>query len=294
MKKEYQHVIRLVLFILITFFAVPHYTKYLALLFNPGYEIITYHFHYIIIAGMIILFALTLKNWQKLTKIKHNEHWVTIAFFIAGIIQFISMIPYHYDGIAYNQTTIYWTNYALLVIFFAIGILGYKFLLALWKDIIAMTLGILALAGITLLLEKTALINWNLRLVEMSVNTFAETNLILRTGKDPILIAENFKAIIGGPCTGIFGITLFTALFAFALWLDYKKINKKKATLYYLIGVIGIFLLNVIRIATLYYIGVNYSPELAITIFHNNAGWVLFALYSIVYWYFVYPKLLKK
>src|SRR5574342_89577 len=132
------------------------------------------------------------------------------------------------------------------------------------------------------------------RIVEKILSMFMHISLSLMQDGQPLINADGFATVIGPPCSGIFSMVLFTALFSFVYWLDSEKINARKAWKYYVFGVIGAFALNLIRVAALLIIGAYWSPEIAVGLFHTNAGWILFAVYSFAYWWLAYPKLVKK
>ncbi|MBW2969818.1 archaeosortase/exosortase family protein, partial [Candidatus Woesearchaeota archaeon] len=108
------------------------------------------------------------------------------------------------------------------------------------------------------------------------------------------LTAGDFTATIGPPCTGITSLILFTGLFLFVVLLDWKKINKKTLLWIYPIGATGMFILAFIRLYVLFLVGANWSKEFAMKGFHNNASWIIFVLYFLIYFYITYPKMINK
>ncbi len=54
-------------------------------------------------------------------------------------------------------------------------------------------------------------------------------------------------------------------------------------------ALLGVFLLNVVRIYLLFLVAINVSRDIAIGMFHTNAGYVLFCAYFFGFLYFVYP-----
>jgi exosortase/archaeosortase family protein len=120
-------------------------------------------------------------------------------------------------------------------------------------------------------------------------------NVVLKnSGYNYVLGAQGFVAKIGALCSGIDSMALFLGLFIIILALDWKKINKKKMAILFLPGLIGTIFVNILRIYLLYVTGINISPKFAVGMFHSNAGWVLFILYFIVFWYFAYPWVIRK
>jgi len=107
----------------------------------------------------------------------------------------------------------------------------------------------------------------------------------MSTGGGPLFGINSFKVIIGKPCSGVDSFLLFTALYALIIILDYKKIKKGLATGLYFIGAIGMFIVNIIRIALLILVGVYISPKFAVGVFHTNIGWILFIVYFFIFWW---------
>lgn len=110
----------------------------------------------------------------------------------------------------------------------------------------------------------------------------------------PTLSLEGFTVNIGAPCSGIESASLFIFFYLAIVIFDWKTINRKLAAVLWIPGIIGMYLMNIIRIYLLMLVGYLISPKLAISIFHENAGWIIFVLYIFVFWYFAYPRIKKK
>lgn len=105
------------------------------------------------------------------------------------------------------------------------------------------------------------------------------------------LALGNFAVVIGQACSGLDSLFLFTCLYWFFGFVDWKEFNKKKLVLMYLPAAIGLFLVNVLRIYLLMLIGFMVSRELALELFHTYAGMVLFIVYFLVFWKLSYKWL---
>lgn len=101
------------------------------------------------------------------------------------------------------------------------------------------------------------------------------------------LKVNNFIIQIGEPCSGIDSFLLFTAFFASIFALEHKQLKKRRFIILSIIGLIGIFLVNILRLYLLILLGVHVSPELAVGLFHTNAGWVLFIAYFLLYYWLI-------
>ena len=98
----------------------------------------------------------------------------------------------------------------------------------------------------------------------------------------PIVSYKSFTADIGAPCSGVESISLFLFVFAALVINNYKKFNTIKTVLFIAIGLAGIFLVNVLRLVILIWIGGDVSKDIALTLFHNDIGWILYLVYILI------------
>ncbi len=110
----------------------------------------------------------------------------------------------------------------------------------------------------------------------------------------PTIAAGGFGARIGSLCSGIESMMLFSALFVIIVAVDFEKIDLKRALLVFVPAIAGVFLLNVVRIYLLFLVAINVSRDMAVGMFHTNAGYVLFCAYFFGFLYFVYPWIAGK
>lgn len=121
-------------------------------------------------------------------------------------------------------------------------------------------------------------------------------NVILRlsTNAGPILGVGDFFVAISKVCSGIDSMLFFVSLFIILIITNWKQLNKKRMLLLFIPGIIGTYLLNILRVFLLILIGVKISPEFAVDVFHTNAGWILFLGYFVLFWHFGSKWVLKK
>jgi exosortase/archaeosortase family protein len=114
----------------------------------------------------------------------------------------------------------------------------------------------------------------------------------------PVIMINDFAVSIGSPCSGIDSMLLFTAFFAGIFALDYNKLKKLNFTIFFIIGFLGVILVNILRLFLLIVIGVEFSPEFAVGMFHTNAGWILFIIYFLGYYWiikkYIYQKTIQR
>lgn len=96
-----------------------------------------------------------------------------------------------------------------------------------------------------------------------------------------ILGANGFDVNIAAACSGYEGIGLVVTFLAIYLWMFRVTLRFPNAYLALPIGVAAIWLLNSVRIAALISIGAHVSPDIAMTGFHSQAGWMMFLVVTI-------------
>ena len=101
---------------------------------------------------------------------------------------------------------------------------------------------------------------------------------------------EPTKGLVGTPsylveiypvCSGYEGIALVTGFVAVYLWIFRNRVTFPQALILFPIGVVSIWLANVVRITALIVIGTSISPEVAGRGFHSQAGWIAFTLVAL-------------
>jgi len=108
------------------------------------------------------------------------------------------------------------------------------------------------------------------------------------------LVFNKFGIQIAEYCSGIESIALFTALYALVGILDWAKLNHKKFIYIFPIGLIVLFVFNILRVFILILGGYYINPKIAFSLFHTYAGMLFFILYSIIFWGVSYKWMLQK
>jgi len=107
---------------------------------------------------------------------------------------------------------------------------------------------------------------------------------------DPSLYQIGINSALGGivvrigqPCSGVEGFALVTAFVALYGYLFRADLRFPRYWLVVLpLGLLASWILNVLRITALVWIGAHVSPDLAVNGFHSYAGWFLFTLLTLV------------
>lgn len=108
----------------------------------------------------------------------------------------------------------------------------------------------------------------------------------------PFVRIGSFGANIVGDCSGIESSSLFLFLFFVVLLYDS---GIKKDWRFFSLGILGFFgayVMTSLRVFLLMAVG-NFNKEFAITLFHNNIGWVLFVIY-VFFFYWLVLKVCKR
>ena len=102
----------------------------------------------------------------------------------------------------------------------------------------------------------------------------------------------SFRVFIGDGCSGIESLALFFSIYLLIMLYDLDKLNLVKSLILLPFGMIGMFLVTILRIYMLMIVGKD-NAELAMGLFHNNLGWIFFVIYLLIFWSLFYSFLLK-
>ncbi len=98
---------------------------------------------------------------------------------------------------------------------------------------------------------------------------------------EKILETHSFAVRIAPSCSGYEGIALVSAFVSLYLWFFRRSLRFPAALLLLPVGIVSIWLLNAFRIVALVLLGTYVSPDVAISGFHSNAGWIGFVAVSL-------------
>lgn len=261
------------------------------------------NFIYFPIFFLVVTGIFGVMNVDKLKRFAWSQNWAYSFFFIAlGLwnIGTYGLIKYKAtQAFAFGLPTAYLVlTGAFYVIGFALvgyGVFGSNFARFFQKELMLISIVAIPYVSLTFLLRTY----WNIFSgLVTSANVwlmgFVTENVAHTIGRgDPTLALESFQVIIGAPCSGVDSLLLFTALYWFVGLLDFNLYNKTKLLILFPLGLIGTFMMSIIRIFLLMLVGAFYSPELALGAFHTNAGWVIFVIYFLTLMYFAMPWMKK-
>lgn len=103
-----------------------------------------------------------------------------------------------------------------------------------------------------------------------------------------------FAITIGEYCSGIESLFLITTLYVLIGCLEWNKLHKNVFFLHFFPLIIGMFMLNIVRVFVIIQAGVFFGPQIAAKLFHTYLGMLLFMSYFLVYWKWSAPIILRK
>lgn len=158
-----------------------------------------------------------------------------------------------------------------------------------WRELLGRERALIALAaGAAMMIEAAAILSrqsWNaLSEATFHVSAFLlslyESDVTTRID-DRVIGVNDFTVNIAAACSGYEGIGLVVTFLAIYMWIFRSALRFPNIYLILPFGVAAIWLLNSVRIAILVSLGAHVSPEIAITGFHSQAGWMMFLIVTI-------------
>jgi exosortase/archaeosortase family protein len=75
--------------------------------------------------------------------------------------------------------------------------------------------------------------------------------------------------------------------------LSFREARSIKSAVLLVLGYLGTYLGNIIRIVTIGYSGFLYGPTGAIESTHLHFGWIIFTTWMLIFWYYYFTRVLK-
>ncbi len=105
--------------------------------------------------------------------------------------------------------------------------------------------------------------------------------LYLSLNNSPILGTDMFKVSIAPQCSGLEGISTFLVAFFAVVLVNLKRINLIHSIVVAYVGILIMYLTNIMRIYILILIGHFYGPGLAVDLFHVQVSTFIYAIMVI-------------
>lgn len=119
----------------------------------------------------------------------------------------------------------------------------------------------------------------------VGVHAIARENVItfLSSAGEPIALT------IISDCTGIMSLGTFTIAVIIVL-ANFPQVISRSSALWILVGYIGTYLANIIRIVLIPLSGYYFGPVGVMERVHVHIGWVIFSLWMIIFWYYFFTR----
>ena len=244
------------------------------------------------IGGFLIVLGPRLRDLDlELKRIKHDywSVWLTYHLLSFGIFVFLSAVLLKTPGDSLHLSLVWfiaWLGFS--VITFAFWLLAFA-PVQFWGRMLRteyIALSTASLAAIAawaggLLAQKLwrPLAETTFWLTQWLLNFIHPS--IISNAKEGVLGTSSFQVVIDPACSGYEGMALVTVFVAVYVWLFRKELRFPHALLLFPLGLLAIFVANVIRLAALILLGTHFSSEVAVSGFHSQAGWIAFTVVAV-------------
>ena len=289
---------RAVLFLVLSYGIIPLILSFL----TKGYSAkIEYNFFSFSAYVLMMLILFVIFNRKKILRYSVVPNIRVISVNVLLSIFFFWGYYYLRFRMDYGlESYLFWTilsgvSYILGMFFLAVAIFGWKLFVNTYPTLILFSLITYFFYILTQILNQfwTSLAIGVTYFSNKIISLFV-SGTFMEIGKgDPVLGVDNFQVIIGPACSGIESLSMFLGLFLLLMVYEQNNLNYKRAGIVFVLGLIGTYFLNVLRIVLILLIGRKY-PIFALGLFHSQAGWILFSLFMLVLLYFGYGWMRKR
>jgi len=183
----------------------------------------------------------------------------------------------------------------IIPVFLLLSIFGPRFITQFtraFKKEIALTMSI----GVFLYIAIEQV--WNLWPLFSGIVLYAVSTLFSLSFKTSVLlpntlIVESFSVRVGEECSGLESLFMFSTLYALIGYFEWKTLKKIPYILTFIPLLVGLNIINIIRVYIIVLVGVLWSPDIAVQLFHTYLGMVLFIVYFLLFIRFIFPRLKK-
>jgi exosortase/archaeosortase family protein len=294
---------RLILFLSIWKGLIPLLFMYL----TPFFHLHNYaHFTYSTIITLIIFLVIIYFHHQDFEHFKyklnrqHAVMFLTLALSLMFIyLHLYDVIKYlyshHFHLASWLQLTLVYGTLILMYLSLFLAIFGIKFIKHFKKQAYLFMIFNFVYYGLFYALFP----HWGIfsqitsKSVYYLLRFFYPGISMVLDGNKVGLQLSHFSVGIGEACSGVMLILLFVTLYSLFCFIKPQQISIKKSLMFLGLGTIGAFSLNILRVSLLMIIG-TYNADWAMGLFHDNASWILFVSYFLVFLYATYPLVLRQ
>ena len=122
------------------------------------------------------------------------------------------------------------------------------------------------------LLTESAFMSWTVELSIRLYPLFGSITPVVTYQHVPVISGGGFSILIWPVCAGSQGVLAASSMTLGVIAMLWRRLRVRRALALAAAGVAAVFLLNALRVALLFHIGVEYSPEIAVNGFHSQFG----------------------
>jgi exosortase/archaeosortase family protein len=247
-------------------------------------------------AIMIWIFSCAMVLYQSRSKINYlssTQRKITI-----GLGIFICIFSFLNIPLGFGNSPFSIGDFSILLSGLGIFVFGY---LGIETFLVAVSIPFIAVIGFQL--YGLFLVNEQVLSAPLLPYTvFFSTNLFKIVGI-PVVTNNNLISFVSHTgdmitlsitpeCTGIWSLGTFTIIALFILF-SFREAVSLQGFFLLLIGYLGTYTGNIIRIVAIGYSGFLYGPTGAIENTHLYFGWIIFTIWMIIFWYYYFTRVLK-
>lgn len=294
--------IRCIIFLLLSYLVIPFFISTIANLLGLDYTV-RYRDIPFALYALILIFAFLIYERNSLLNIDIYKQkisqtvifsFISLFFYFSYFLFFHVINPFSLGSVTLSLVLIY-VSYFLGSLFLFLAIFQLDFVKRYKKSLILIFILSIIFFSLTVIIRRSwTILSFIVAKVVYQILSwfYPSARILFDPAGYPLLGIEDFQVGIGEPCSGIDSLTMFISLFVLVLVLDYNKLNKVRVGMFFILGLLGTFFMNILRIFSLMIIGIS-NPEFAIGMFHDNAGGVLFMIFILIMLYFGYPFMKK-
>lgn len=251
------------------------------------------------VLGFVLLYRDRLRSISFRDTMWQIQKWGNFIFLLLSLVSTVSfyILELNIGLFSPGVLSIFLVHLLFLSIFafLIIGIFGLNFIVSFFREFKRELLYFLAFGVVVYSLMYQVWKLWPyLSLIVTKVSSYLLGLIGSVSLIDQYTISFNgFAAEIGEACSGVYSIFIFSALYLFAVILDWKKLVKWKAVVLFLPAIVGAFFVNIFRVFLLFVVGAFFSREVAVGLYHSYTGMIFFLIYFSIFFVLFYDWMKK-
>lgn len=294
-----QFFIRSTVFVSFLYLALPFFFSKIEAMFSLSRKAgFNYTYTSLFTASILLITALIMKDRIvrfDFGKIQNSQIMFLIISFCFFYINFLvtHLIP-PVGNLTYWIIFLGYISYLIASFFLFISLFSMEFFMRFWRFVvIAFSISLVFFSVTTILRTNWLFFSSLITQSVFSILGFFYENVNYTLAGDPSLSLNNFSVIIGSACSGVASLSMFLGIFILVGLIDFDRFHIRKLFIFFFAGIVGMFLMSIFRIYLLMIVG-NVNPQLSLNLFHNNAGWMLFVIYEMIFLKLKYTYAVKE